>query len=433
MKIKIRIENEYIKEIVYKSYVRSFGKENVSLDNELFNILITDKINPGTDSTIKKIILLGNNVNLKKMLTPSLKLSELKIIYHGHEITDVLYLKERFFERFDFTNEWNNLGYGRIELNNSPWGIFHYGALTLFKSIAKVYDNSGAILSDYAGILDEKNQSILWFNRPVGPVDGFDWRIVEEFIENYRSDELSSLKAQSELPKGCSGAVSIRIDCDENIESGRPLFELYKKYNIPFSLAIKTDQVFSAESIALMKEVINKGGAILSHSHTHISDWGGDGKSVLEYQKTLDILSEYIPNYKIEYAVSPFHQNSIRAIKELSTTGLKGFIGGIIHNDPEYLMARKGLVPFSDNLISHSQQCMLHGDCYHNVNNSIEVYKEAFKNAFHTKTLFGFLDHPFSNYQYGWHSEEERLRVHEGFIQFIKSYPVEWVNSVQCF
>ena len=34
--------------------------------------------------------------------------------------------------------------------------------------------------------------------------------------------------------------VQIELDCDEDIGSARPLFELYKSQNVPFSLAIMT-------------------------------------------------------------------------------------------------------------------------------------------------------------------------------------------------
>ena len=40
-----------------------------------------------------------------------------KIIYEGK------FQFERDFERFDFTDEWNNLGYGRITTDGSPFSI----------------------------------------------------------------------------------------------------------------------------------------------------------------------------------------------------------------------------------------------------------------------------------------------------------------------
>jgi hypothetical protein len=77
-------------------------------------------------------------------------------------------------------------------------------------------------------------------------------------------------------------------------------------------------------------------------------------------------------------------------------------------------------------IMTHSQQCMLHGDCYHNAGNSIDIYKESFSNHLKSRTFFGFLDHPFSDYQYGWLSEKERCDVHQEFLTFIKSHKNIW-------
>jgi len=221
----------------------------------------------------------------------------------------------------------------------------------------------------------------------------------------------------------------MRIDCDENIVSGRPLFELYRKNNFPFSMAIKTKQKIGSDEIKLMREVIDAGGSIVSHSHTHAPDWGGD-QAQWEAETSIKILEDALPGYKIRYAVSPFHQNSMRAIEGIKAAGIEGFVGGIIHNDPEYLFARAGEVPFVEGIISHSQQCMFHGDCYHAAHNSIEVYLAALRSAIKTQTFFGFLDHPFSNYQYGWKNEDERLGVHQEFLDELNRVPDLWKASL---
>ena len=43
-------------------------------------------------------------------------------------------------------------------------------------------------------------------------------------------------------------------------------------------------------------------------------------------------------------------------------SGYQGFVGGIIKNDPYVLLARAGKTPYSDKIITMSNQCMLHGD-----------------------------------------------------------------------
>src|SRR5690606_27172436 len=112
----------------------------------------------------------------------------------------------------------------------------------------------------------------------------------------------------------------------------------------------------------------------------------------------------------VPYAVSPFHQSPQYALEALCDVGYSGCIGGIIRNDPEFLLARGGeLAGFPVGFIGHSQQCMLHGDCLLEAGDPLAIYKMAFDQALETRSLFGYLDHPFSErYQYGWVDEESR-------------------------
>jgi hypothetical protein len=125
----------------------------------------------------------------------------------------------------------------------------------------------------------------------------------------------------------------------------------------------------------------------------------------------------------VRYAVSPFHQTPHYALAGLADAGYAGCIGGIIRNDPEFLLARGGvLADMPRGFIGHSQQCMLHGDCMLAEGDPLAVFKAAFELAYETKTLFGYLDHPFSErYQYGWRTEAERIAAHEAFVSFIRS------------
>ena len=61
--------------------------------------------------------------------------------------------------------------------------------------------------------------------------------------------------------------MTMRLDCDEEISTARELFELYKKHHVPFSLAIKTSLDLNGEHRRLIYDVIESGGAIVSHSH----------------------------------------------------------------------------------------------------------------------------------------------------------------------
>ena len=71
---------------------------------------------------------------------------------------------------------------------------------------------------------------------------------------------------------------------------------------------------------------------------------------------------------------------------------------------------------------------MLHGDCYKDT--GLSVYKQSFKNHYHFNTFFGYLDHPFSNYHYGWDSEEQRCKAHDDFISYMKTFPDIWFTDI---
>jgi hypothetical protein len=336
--------------------------------------------------------------------------------------------------RYDFREEWNNLGYGATPLDPAnPFGLAGAFALEGGDVFAEIiHRGTGEKVCDYAAVIDTPSGSTLWFNRAVGPIDGYDWVIVEEFYSRYRERDLACFPVVSEIPYGFDGAFTMRIDCDEAVASGRRLAELYREMGVPFSMAIKTGQALGEADCALMREVIAAGGSIVTHSHTHAPNWGGSREAaaweVRESQRLLRELGVEGINY--DYAVSPFHQNPPYAVEGLKDAGLRGFVGGIICNDPEFLMARAGQVPLVDGIISHSQQCMLHGETYHEAGNSIEGWKQAFNLALQTRTFFGFLDHPFSSYWYGWDSEDERLDVHKHYLTYLLSFPRVWRPSL---
>ena len=127
------------------------------------------------------------------------------------------------------------------------------------------------------------------------------------------------------------------------------------------------------------------------------------------------------PVCRSEYAVSPFHQTPPYALHALADAGYCGCIGGLIRNDPEFVMARGGeLAGMPRGFVGHSQQCMLHGDCMLNNRDPLAIYKEAFEQAKSGHIFFGYLDHPISQrYAYGWENEERRVTIHKEFIHHI--------------
>jgi hypothetical protein len=130
-------------------------------------------------------------------------------------------LRRRFFSRFDFSNEWNNLGYGRIGFGDDRWSIAEL-ASQFETLVASVEIDDASSFGAAATLRDLPGGSVLWFARPVGAVDGQDWAIVESFISSHRADELPCRPFLRGIPHGFGAGVSMRLDCDEDIASARP-------------------------------------------------------------------------------------------------------------------------------------------------------------------------------------------------------------------
>lgn len=347
-------------------------------------------------------------------------------------------LRCRDLARFDFSTEWNNLGYGRIGFGEERWSIAQL-ASRFATLVADVRVDDAVSAGAAVTLRDLPSGSVLWFARPVGAVDGQDWSVVEAFISSYRADELPCRPYLRGIPHGFGAAVSMRLDCDENIASARPLFDFYRSRSRPLSLAITTGQPDTPESRALIRDVLDAGGSILSHSVTHAANWGGSAEAAeREARDSRAWLEQNIDGLEVRYAVSPFHQNPSYVPAALARAGYDGFIGGSIANDPEYLMARGGVVPFGpQGMISHSQSCMLHGDCMLAGDDQLRVFKEAFMLARGSGEFFGYLDHPFSErYAYGWSDEEARIGVHASYLDFLESASGDggllFVNEDEC-
>lgn len=333
-------------------------------------------------------------------------------------------MRQRPFLRYDFTDEWNNLGYGAVKMDDSIWALAQSACLPPRAVVAQVAER-GARLCDYAGLWDAGATSMLWFNRSVGPVDSQEWALVEFFLSGYRFPLLACQPVLKEVPYGWASAVTMRLDCDEDVESARPLHELYRQMEVPFSLALHA-KVLEEDSRhhALPREVAAAGGAILSHTATHAPDWGGSYEAALrEGVHSAEVIFS-ATGIAVRYAVSPFHQTPGYARDGLTDAGYVGCIGGIIRNDPDFLMARGGVPPgASAGFVGHSQQCMLHGDCMLDGADPLEIFKEAYEVARRGGAFFGYLDHPFSpRYQYGWRDEASRIQAHRGFIEFLRSH-----------
>ncbi|MFM0191654.1 polysaccharide deacetylase [Paraburkholderia strydomiana] len=329
----------------------------------------------------------------------------------------------RPFERFDFADEWNNLGFGRIRHDGSVWAVAQAARVPAEAELASV-QVGGERQFSYAALWDTRAASVLWVNRAVGPCDSFEWRIVENFLSGYRASELPCQPVLSEIPWGYDAAITSRLDCDESVEASRPLWEAYQRLNVPFSLAVNTQNLVRPEEHRILWELlVDQGqGAVLSHTASHAPNWGGSYEAALEEGRQSAQALHIVTGNRVRYAVSPFHQSPHYALHALADAGYEGCIGGIIRNDPEFVLARGGsLAGMPAGFVGHSQQCMLHGDCMLADRDPLAVFKQAFDLAYETRTLFGYLDHPFSpRYQYGWIDEASRIAAHEHLIAYIR-------------
>ena len=325
-------------------------------------------------------------------------------------------------ERFDFTDEWNNLGYGAIRGDGSIWGLTQPVHVAAEVELAALMVDDVPVCS-YAALADIEAASVLWVNREVGPCDSFEWRIVEAFISGYRHDVLPCCPVLSEIPAGFDAAITSRLDCDEDVESARPLWRAYQRLGVPFTLAVHTRNLDDPANHQILRELLADGGAVLSHTATHAPNWGGSYEAALQEGRQSAARIQSVTGRAVRYAVSPFHQSPPYALRGLADAGYDGCVGGIIRNDPEFVLARGGaLADVPEGFVGHSQQCMLHGDCMLRDGDALAVFKQAFDLAYTTRTLFGYLDHPFSpRYQYGWPDESTRVKAHEQFIAYMRA------------
>jgi len=327
----------------------------------------------------------------------------------------------RVLERFDFADEWNNLGFGAIRADGSIWAITAPLCVPARAELAFLAVD-GQRQCSYAALFEHPTGSLLWFNRPVGPIDSHEWSLVERFVASYRGEKLPCHPVLQEMPWGYDAAITMRLDCDEDVESARALWQAYRELGVPLSLAVHTSNLADEAHHSILREIVAEGGSILSHSATHAPNWGGSyGGALVEAQRSAVAL-EAITGVSVRYAVSPFHQTPPYALHALADAGYRGCIGGLIRNDPEFVMARGGeLADMPRGFVGHSQQCMLHGDCMLNNRDPLAAYKEAFEQAKSARIFFGYLDHPFSQrYAYGWENEERRIAAHNEFIRYIR-------------
>lgn len=361
-----------------------------------------------------------------------------QVRYSDHPLALTSPLRRRYFRRYDYA-EWNNLGYGAITTDGSAFaadgGVARQEAVELAGIVYLEGEQAPQYRAPYMTLLDRKHGALLWCARPVGPIDSVEWQVVERFLCDWRPD-LCCLPCLQQTPCGSRCLVTMRLDCDEDVGSARPLFQWYQSRGLPFSLAVKTGLDLGPADLALLEDVRAAGGTLLSHSHTHPPCWGEDGVQALyEARASREWFGRQWPDHPLPtLAVSPFHTNPPYAVQALAQAGYTGFVGGIIHSNPEYTLGRAGLVPFADGITSISQQSMLHGDSFRN-QEGITVHGEAWRTQVAARGIFGYLDHPFSQrYHYGWDSEQQRIQAHALLLETMAGCEgVLFWSQQQCF
>ena len=357
-------------------------------------------------------------------------------IYYNSEIPYLpKFIKEiegRPISRFDFQREWNNHYYGHIDDLDSERNLSIKGVINDKNYVAYVKVNSHKIplISEFT----INTNKIIWVNRNIGLIDLPEWKIIENFVSNFNDNELPCLPFITELKKSEKGLITMRLDCDENIDSAMNIFELYKSKNIPFSLALTTKLLENKTKIPILpKLVLENNGNLLSHSHTHPKDWGESSKNIKKEITFSKALIEKTYGTKVDLAVSPFHHLNKLTIKLLYENNFKGIIAGISSSHHKFLYMKGGQYSINNNLIIHSQQCMLHGDCI-NKNRSIKEYFKSIKLLSNLKYSFGYLDHPISErYDYGWGNKENQVSAHKQIINFCFKNSINIISQAELF
>ena len=409
------------------------------LDGNNNKIILNGKLNKWIQNLLK-IKILGHKFPHEKpspanSSSPSVSKTRVKYNYkikYLKEISDLI--KERPIWRYDFELEWNNSFSGNIIDNNEILNLSHYCCNYNCKNNVVYILNSN---EEKIPLISEFfiNQNILiWVNRNLSLIDIPEWKIIEEFISNGYFYKYPCIPYVSEFSSKDNGFITMRLDCDEDIESARKIYNLYKQYDLPISLAITTNQIENKESItSLPREVHDYGGTILNHSHSHPINWGGTKENIYQEIELSTKLIKKAFNITTEYAVSPFHHLTIEAIEVLNEQNYKGVVAGICSSHHEFLIMKGGSINDKLNILLHSQQCMVHGDCLTD-KRSIDDYLNNFYLFSRIGYSTGFLDHPISKrYDYGWNKHQRQINTHKQIIEYLLLKDISFISQREIF
>ena len=457
-----------IQSLISSSFQRSFGKSQI---NNLKNIkkkqsgihIFLESISKNANIDFQELIKLGGNkiilngklndeikkiLNLRILMSdfdyekpisanslkPSISRAKINFNQNLNYLTPFLKeIKERPLWRYDFDLEWNNNFYGNISNENIMLNLSHNCFLIEGKNVAFIknsrYQNI-PLISEF----EINGNIIFWINRNLSLVDLPEWKIIEEFISNGYFRKYPCMPYLTEYSSSENGLITMRLDCDEDIESARNIFEIYKNNNLPISLAITTNQIKESHPISsLPKEVNDYGGTVLNHSHSHPVNWGGSKDKIKEEIITSNNLIKKSFGIQTEYAVSPFHHLTWAALEVLNELNFKGVIAGISSSHHEFLIMKGGSINEKLDILVHSQQCMLHGDCLTKTR-KVDSYLNAFSLYSNLGFSIGYLDHPISKrYDYGWINFERQIKTHQQIIEYLTNKNIKFIGQKELF
>ncbi len=461
-------ENYSIQSLIHSSFQRSFGKSQI---NYLKNIkkkqsgihIFLESISKNANIDFQELIKLGGNkiilngklnneikeiLNIKILMSnfdyektipanslkPSISRSKINFNQNLNYLIPFLKeIKERPLWRYDFDLEWNNTFCGNITNENKILNLSHNCFLIEGKNVAFIKnskDQNIPLISEF----ELNGNIIIWINRNLSLVDLPEWKIIEEFISNGYFREYPCIPYISEYSSSDNGLITMRLDCDEDIESARKIFEIYKINDLPISLAITTNQIKENQFISsLPKEVIDYGGTILNHSHSHPINWGGSKDNIKKEIITSNNIIKKSFGIKAEYAVSPFHHLTWAALEVLNELNFKGVIAGISSSHHEFLIIKGGSIHETLDILLHSQQCMIHGDCLTNTR-TVDSYLNAFSLYSNLGFSSGYLDHPISErYDYGWKNLKRQVKTHQQTIEYLLNKNIKFISQKELF
>ena len=453
--------------LIFAAFCRSFGQSQINFsskcdqntnsinvllgcDSQLCNanfnylikghrnkIILNGKLSKNIKNTLdiseNQIDVLDKDLKPANHIKPCLSNSTVKYNKNiSHLKSFISTLSQRPTSRYDFELEWNSHCYGEITTKAELLNVSHKCSLKEDDYLAYI-EGADNFKTPLIAQFKINTNLVIWINRNLGLIDLPEWKIIENFIANAYFNEYPCIPYISEFAKTDAGLMTMRLDCDEDIESSRKIFELYKQNNFPISLAITTNQLEGKEISPLPKDVKDNGGTILNHSHTHPINWGGDKSRIKNEIEISTKLIKNIYGIRTEYAVSPFHHLTWDALDVLNEMDYKGVVSGISSSHHEFLYMRGGFINKNLDILLHSQQCMIHGDCI-TKKRSLTDYLVAFDLFSKLGFSMGFLDHPISQrYDYGWGSLERQVETHKEIINHLIKREIKLVNQEEIF